>query len=290
MRGDVPLRVVLCWHMHQPQYLDPISGRYRLPWTYLHAIKDYVDMAAHLERVDGARAVVNFTPTLLEQLDHYSTALQLFVSHGQPLPDPLLRGLAAQKLPADPNRRLSLIRACMRANQSRMIDRFEPFRRLVQLAGEIDKDPELACYVNDQFLFDLLTWYHLAWIGETVRRSDTRVRELMDKSADYDSRDRRTLVAIISELVSGIVPRYRRLAETGRVELSVTPYAHPIVPLLLDAASAQEAVPGLALPASKLYPGGADRARWHIKEGMDVFESPFRIPSARLLAGGGCGK
>ncbi len=275
MRGDVPLRVVLCWHMHQPQYLDPISGRYRLPWTYLHAIKDYVDMAAHLERVEGAKAVVNFTPTLLEQLDHYSSTLRRFVSHAEPLPDPLLQGLAAQELPAESNRRLGLMRDCMRANQTRVIDRFVPYRRLVELAGKVDKDPDLARYVTDEFLFDLLTWYHLAWIGETVRRTDARVRELMDKCAGYDSRDRRTLVAVISELVSGIVPRYRRLAEAGRVELSVTPYAHPIVPLLLDAASAREAVPGLALPATELYPGGAERARWHIKEGIDVFETHF---------------
>ena len=49
MSAEPPLKVVLCWHMHQPQYKDLISGEYQLPWTYLHAIKDYVDMAAHLE-------------------------------------------------------------------------------------------------------------------------------------------------------------------------------------------------------------------------------------------------
>ena len=60
--------VVLLWHMHQPQYRDPITGVSILPWTYLHAIKDYVDMAAHLEANPGARAVINFTPVLIEQL------------------------------------------------------------------------------------------------------------------------------------------------------------------------------------------------------------------------------
>ena len=49
MSAKTKLKVVLCWHMHQPQYQDLISGEYLLPWTYLHAIKDYVDMAAHLE-------------------------------------------------------------------------------------------------------------------------------------------------------------------------------------------------------------------------------------------------
>ncbi len=63
------LPVVLFWHMHQPPYRDALSGRYVLPWTWLHAIKDYTDMAAHLEQVPGAKAVVNFTPVLVEQIE-----------------------------------------------------------------------------------------------------------------------------------------------------------------------------------------------------------------------------
>ncbi len=72
MTTAVRLPVVLLWHMHQPQYRDALSGEYVLPWTYLHAIKDYTDMAAHLEAVPAARAVVNFTPVLIEQLQEIS--------------------------------------------------------------------------------------------------------------------------------------------------------------------------------------------------------------------------
>ena len=275
MSAKPPLPVVLCWHMHQPQYLDPISGRYRLPWTYLHGIKDYVDMAGHLERVEDARAVVNFTPTLLEQLDHYAEALRGFCERGSPLPDPLLAALAAEALPSDPERRVELIGACMRANEERVIARFEAYRRLAEHGTWLLAHPHQAAYVSDQYLYDLLVWYHLAWTGETVRRSDVRVRQLMDKGGGYDSGDRRLLVRLIGELLEGIVPRYRRLAEQGRVELSVTPYAHPIVPLLLDPAAAREAVPDLPLPAMHHYPGGLERARWHIREGLEVFERHF---------------
>ncbi|VAW73946.1 Amylopullulanase [hydrothermal vent metagenome] len=79
MPAEGQLHVVLCWHMHQPQYCDLSSKEYRLPWTYLHAIKDYVDMAAHLEAVPAARAVVNFAPVLLEQLDDYATQISGFL-------------------------------------------------------------------------------------------------------------------------------------------------------------------------------------------------------------------
>ena len=71
MPADHPMSVVLCWHMHQPEYRDMRTGKVHLPWTYLHATKDYADMAAHLEAVPEARAVVNFAPILLEQIEDY---------------------------------------------------------------------------------------------------------------------------------------------------------------------------------------------------------------------------
>ena len=81
MSGNTsPLNVVLYWHMHQPEYRDLRNGEYHLPWTYLHTIKDYVDMVAHLENDTGAKAVVNFAPVLLEQIDDYAIQLDPSVS------------------------------------------------------------------------------------------------------------------------------------------------------------------------------------------------------------------
>ena len=99
MSAEPRLKVVLCWHMHQPQYRDLISGHYYLPWSYLHAIKDYVDMAAHLEAVPEARAVVNFAPVLLEQIDDYARQIAGFLDAQRALGDPLLAALASPALP-----------------------------------------------------------------------------------------------------------------------------------------------------------------------------------------------
>ena len=93
MSDEAGLRVVLCWHMHQPQYCDLISGEYKLPWSYLHATKDYVDMAAHLEAVPDARAVVNFAPVLLEQIDDYAAQVRGYLHEHKALRDPLLAAL-----------------------------------------------------------------------------------------------------------------------------------------------------------------------------------------------------
>ena len=72
MHVENKLKVVLYWHMHQPEYRDLLTGVYQQPWTYLHTIKDYIDMAMHLEAQPQARVIVNFTPILLEQIEDYA--------------------------------------------------------------------------------------------------------------------------------------------------------------------------------------------------------------------------
>ena len=269
------LKIVLCWHMHQPEYRDE-TGQYRLPWTYLHGIKDYVDMAAHLEAQPQARAVVNFSPVLLEQIDDYAQQIIAHEKHGSALRDPMLAALAAPGFDTDPHLRLALIKGGLRAHEERLIKRFAPYRQLAEIAALAGDRLDTIAYLNDQFIADLLVWQHLAWLGETVRRGDVRIRRLMDKCAHYTLQDRRELLLIIGELLGVATDRYRRLAERGQIELSVTPYAHPIVPLLLDIKSAREAVPQMPLPALKHYPGGAARVRWHVEQALKTFEQHFR--------------
>jgi hypothetical protein len=135
---NAPLKVVLCWHMHQPHYYDATRGTYRQPWTYLHGIKDYVDMAAHLEAEPRARAVVNFAPVLLDQLADYAAQVAAAIADGTPIRDPLLQALAAPAPPTNPDEQRRLIQACRRAHETRVIDRFPIYRGLVELARWFD--------------------------------------------------------------------------------------------------------------------------------------------------------
>jgi alpha-amylase/alpha-mannosidase (GH57 family) len=301
MSDDVRLKVVLCWHMHQPQYRDLVSGTYHLPWTYLHVIKDYTDMAAHLEAVPAARAVVNFAPLLLEQIEDYAKQVEGFLTNSLAIRDPLLAALISPALPPLEEQRILLIKACVRANEARMIGRFPAYHRLAEMAVWFTTHPESLRYLSNQYLADLLVWYHLAWLGETVRRDDARIKRLLEKESGYSLHDRRELLSVIGELLSNVIPRYRQLAARGQVELSVTPYAHPIVPLLLDFTCAREAMPQAPLPLLPQYPGGEERARWHIREGIETFRRNFGFvpvgcwpsegavstPSLKLLAQAG---
>lgn len=261
--------------MHQPQYSEPLGGMYQLPWTYLHAIKDYVDMAWHLENIPNAKAVVNFAPTLIEQIADYDEQLKSRFKGTGRLKDPMLIALDSPIQPVHIEERKTLILACLRANDEKLIAPFPHFAKLATMARELLDESDRLAYVNDQFMIDLLVWYHLAWMGESVRRSDIRIQAMMKKGKHFDFHDRRQLMTVIGELLDNLIPRYRRLAESGRVELSVTPYAHPIVPLLLDINSASEAMPDVGLPEITSYPGGEERAHWHMDEGLRVFESFF---------------
>ncbi|TLY65761.1 MAG: glycoside hydrolase, partial [Gammaproteobacteria bacterium] len=165
------LPVILLWHMHQPQYRDALTGQYELPWTYLHAVKDYTDMAAHLEANSAARAVVNFTPLLIEQLDEIARRIAEHLEAGAPLPDPMLALLGPDPVPMEPAQRLELLRGCLRAQRKQMIERFGPYLELATIAETLGT-PERIPYASDQFIHDLAVWYHLAWLGETVRRTD----------------------------------------------------------------------------------------------------------------------
>lgn len=279
MSSPSRLPVVLLWHMHQPQYRDALTGQYVLPWTYLHAIKDYTDMAAHLEANPAARAVVNFTPVLIEQLEEIAQRVTQHLESGSPLPDPVMSLLGPDPIPRDPTERLELMRACLRAQRKQMIERFGPYLELATIAETL-ATPERVAYASNQLIHDLAVWYHLAWLGETVRRSDPVASALTTQGRAFTEFQRRQLLTLVAEQVSSVVPRYRRLAERSQCELSVTPYGHPIVPLLLDFQAARDAVPAMPLPQHVGYSGGAERAAWHVEEGVRVFERAFGVRPA----------
>ena len=269
------LKVVLCWHMHQPQYKNMASGTYHLPWTYLHATKDYVDMAALLEDNPKARAVINFAPILLEQISDYAGQLDAALSEGHTVSDPLLAALASPTLPMHKEERLLLVSQCLRVNEERLINRFPHYKRLAKIGRMLEADIELMHYLDDRFLVDILCWYHLAWLGETVHRTDKRVQYLVEKGCDFALHDRIEIVTIIAELLKTVIARYRKLAESGQIEISMNPYAHPIMPLLLDMQSARESWADIVMPACEHYPGGKHRAAWHMEYGIKEFKKHF---------------
>ncbi|MHB0990329.1 MAG: hypothetical protein ACYC0M_03510 [Burkholderiales bacterium] len=291
---DKRINVVLCWHMHQPYYRHGLTGEYRLPWVYLHGIKDYSDMAAHLERYPAMRTVVNFTPILLEQIDDYTSQIGRFLNDGTAIQDRMLNILAgAQPVPDDPAERVQLVHDCQRCNAPRMIHPYPAFSRLLRMIGAtenvnigVENVPYSYNYLNDQYFLDLLTWYHLVWLGFSLR-DQPLVQAMFEQGANYTVQQRRDLLSLIRDVLRNLIPRYRALAERGQIELSMTPYGHPIIPLLESFDNMTCAMPDAPRPQAAGYPGGDERSRWHIEQGLTAFEHYFgRRPDGVWLAEG----
>jgi alpha-amylase/alpha-mannosidase (GH57 family) len=293
------LELIFLWHMHQPDYRDHARGEFTLPWVYLHALKDYTDMAAHLERHPRVHAVVNFVPVLLDQLEDYG---EQFASGDWR--DPLLRLLAEPDLNRlTAGERKLLVNSCFRTNHVSMIEPFPSYKRLHDLFRVVEgRDDTAQAYLSGAYFSDLITWYHLAWAGETERRRQPLLAELMTKGEGFTADDRKRLVALIGAAVRGIIPRYRALAASGQIELSTTPYTHPIAPLLIDFASAREAEPKAELPVASCYPGGRARTTAQLESALLSHAVRFGAPPAgvwpaegaisnaflKLLAGASC--
>lgn len=270
------IKVVFAWHMHQPQYQDQLTGTFTRPWTYLHAIKDYIDMANIILAHPHAKAVFNFTPVLLEQIASYSSNIRNHFVHHEPLNDPLLKALTAPVIENEPNVKRALISQCLKVNEKRLINRFESFKELADIAKQAQQNSRLLEYLPSQYFADLITWYHLAWLGETVRDPCEQTQALISKGKDFSLSERIWLLSKIGHIIDQVIPLYKKLAESGQIELSVTPDKHPILPLLIDFESTLEAMPKAPIPTEN-YPEGKHRALVHLEKGQTIFKQHFGL-------------
>ncbi len=260
------LDVVLVWHMHQPYYRDPLKNEYAFPWTYLHAIKDYFDMPAIVEETPGARAVFNLAPSLIEQLVDYAdgTAVDRFLEMGRAAPADL-----------GEDDRIFLLENFFSANRQRMIEPNRRYLELLYMAGEGKPGSarDRVRHFSDQDLLDLQVWFFLAWTGEATRRRYPAFGELIAKGEKFTPADREMLFEAQRQVLQAIIPLYGRLHEEGRIELSVSPYYHPILPLLCDSRIARQALPKVMLPAE--HYSCPEDARAQIRRGIDYFTEIF---------------
>jgi alpha-amylase/alpha-mannosidase (GH57 family) len=257
--------------MHQPFYRDPLKDEYILPWTYLHGVKDYFDMAAIVDEVPGARAVFNFVPSLLEQLEEYAagSAVDPFLIHGKMSPETM-----------GDEQRLFVINNFFAANLKRLIEPNRRYHELYRLAGEEpgQAGEQQLRQFRDQDILDLQVCFFLAWTGEAARRRYPELQFLVEKGRGYTPDDKRLLFDCHLRILRSIIPLYRRLHDEGKVELSVTPYFHPILPLLCDIRSAAVAMPKAHLPTCSFrHP---EDARSQILAGIACFTRVFGFPPA----------
>ncbi len=246
------VRVCFLWHMHQPYYTDPVAGFASMPWVRLHATKAYYDMAWLMERFPSIKATFNFTPSLLIQLQELSsgTVGDLFLHY-------------AQRPAADltPSEQAFIVRHFFAANWGTMVRPFPRYHELLVKRGlDVKHQPldRLAAQFTAQDLLDLQVWHNLAWFGFGMTARHPRLKELRAKDRGFTEDEKQEVLALQRQAVGEIIPLYRRLAESGQVELTTSPFYHPILPLLIDTEHARRSRPEAHLPSRFQAPMDAE--------------------------------
>ncbi len=251
--GAEPLNVALVWHQHQPQYPKrPGTRVYEQPWVRLHAAKDYHDMAAIVREFPGLKLTINLTPVLLAQLDDYLTGDT--DRHAELAARPAARLTAAEQ--AEARERFFQV-------SGPMIGRWPRLQQLKALPA--------ARWAQADYR-DAATLFHLAWTDPDFLARPP-LAALAARGRGYSEADKRLVLAEHRRIMADVVPLHRKLQDEGRLEVTTTPYFHPILPLVYDSALAREALPQAPMPGGRYQ--RPDDAKFHVTAAVADYTKRF---------------
>src|SRR5579864_818404 len=264
------IHLVLLWHMHQPQYRDPESGRYVLPWTRLHALKDYWGMVRVLQEAPKFHATFNVVPSLGMQIEEYASGK---------FDEPWFA--LAYKTTDDLTRedKTEILARAFQLNHERLMSRFPRFVELFEWSRPAGGAQALVTFTARDWR-DLQVLSQLAWMDEEWFSKDNITSRLADKGKDFSEQDKQALKERQADLLNKVLPIYREAAKSGQIEISTTPFYHPILPLLCDSDIARVASPGTPLPR-RAYRQPED-AREQLRRARDYHERVFGTRPAGL--------
>ncbi|RMH72989.1 MAG: glycoside hydrolase [Gemmatimonadetes bacterium] len=236
------LYVSFLWHMHQPMYEDPRTGNYRLPWVRLHALKDYYNMVAILDEFPQIHQTFNLSSSLIEQIEGYLNGKT----------DPYLERVRRPVDRLSPAAKVHLLKEAFPAQQHTMILPYPRLHELWLKRGEEDLNEEALHHkiadFTEQEWRDLQVWSVLAWIDPMLREP---LKRFYEQGRHFTEADKLDVLAAQDSILARILPKYAEVQARGQIELSISPYFHPILPLLIDTNSALEALPNTKLPRTR---------------------------------------
>jgi alpha-amylase/alpha-mannosidase (GH57 family) len=266
-----PLYVAFIWHQHQPLYKSPDTGvslsynqHYRLPWVRLHGTKDYLDLMLILERYPKLHQTVNLVPSLILQLEDYIAGTAF---------DPYLELSLTPEEQLTQQQREFIIQHFFDANHHTLID---PHPRYAELYQQRQEKGHAWCLANWQLqdYSDLLAWHNLAWIDPEFC-DDPEIAAWLRQDRNFTLSDRQRIYSKQKEILRRIIPQHRKMQEAGQIEVTTSPYTHPILPLLADTNSARVAVPHMILPQYR-FQWSEDIPR-HLRKARELYIDRFGL-------------
>src|SRR5579885_1655762 len=265
MSTDPKIRLVLLWHMHQPYYKDLVMGAYRLPWVRLHALKDYYGMVAMLEEFPQIHQTFNLVPSLLLQLEDYASG-----NAKEAVQDAAFK--PANQL--NYQDRLFVLQYFFQANLDNVISRFPRYRQLYDRMQANHFVPARALpFFRENDITDLQVLSQLAWWDELFLEQDADLRALAAKGQGYSYADQQLLRLKQQGAIRKVLEAYRAAADRGQIEISTSPFYHPILPLLCDTNVATEAHPWVRLPKRRFR--RPEDARLQLERAIQLHERLF---------------
>ena len=260
------LRLILLWHQHQPFYKDLVTGEYRLPWVRLHALKDYYGMVKLLDEFPQVHQNFNLVPSLITQIQDYVDGTAQ---------DPFLKVAAKPAADLSHQERLFVLQYLFQANPANVIGRYPRYRELWERFREHSFSPEKAeKYFLTRDFADLQVLSQIAWFDEFFL-DEKDVVALIRKERDYSLEDQSFVIAYERELLAKVLPAHAEAAKKGSIEISATPFYHPILPLVCDTNAGAISTPGLPLPQNRFrHP---EDAREQLVRALDLHQQVFGV-------------
>lgn len=262
-----PLYVALIWHQHQPLYKSRFAatdsyGQYRLPWVRLHGTKDYLDLVLLLERYPKLHQTVNLVPSLMMQIEDYVAGTAM---------DPYLALALTPCKQLEMKERKFIIEHFFDAYHKTLIDPHPRYRQLYEQRQEKGKD---WCFNNWDLrdYSDLLAWHNLAWI-DPLFWDDPEIATWLKQGQDFTLADRQRIYSKQRQILSRIIPQHKKMQDAGQLEVTTTPYTHPILPLLADTNSGRVAVPEMTLPQYRFQ--WAEDIPRHLDKAWRMYQERF---------------
>ena len=255
--------------MHQPFYKDLVTGEYRLPWVRMHALKDYYGMVKLLDEFPQVHPTFNLVPSLIVQLqDYVAGAAQ----------DPFLQVVTTPAADLSPEAKRFALRYLFQANLPNLIARYPRYLELYQLMASHGFSVERGeRYFRNQDYADLQVLSQVAWFDEFFL-DDPEVAAIIRKGRDFSREDQEFVLRKQHEVLSAVLPAYAAAAQRGSIEVSTSPFYHPILPLLCDTDQGRVSSPGLPLPRQRFqHPEDAEE---QLRRGLDLHQQVFGVRPA----------
>ena len=225
------------WHMHQPFYKDSFTGTYAMPWVRLHSTKDYYDMVSILEEFPNIHLTFNLVPSLIMQIEDYTKNNAV---------DRLMELTLKPASDLTVDEKVEILQNFFMANWNTMIRSHPRYFELLEKRGLYVAKKELDTlqkkFSNQDFL-DLQVWFNLVWIDPLLREKDEFLKGLEKKGKKYTEEEKNLLINKQKEIMNLIVPEYKKMASTGQIELTTSPFFHPILPLVYNTDIAKISLP-----------------------------------------------